>query len=255
MEPLYDSISIGYADQRRADPRIATRIHAALGDAGRVLNVGAGTGNYEPRDRQVVAVEPSSAMIAQRGRDASAVVRGVAEALPFGDGSFDAAMGVLTLHHWTDLAAGLAEMARVAARQVLFTYEPELSRRFWMVDYFRGATQVPSEVRGRSVRDVARHLQVERVEEVLVPWDCTDGFGAAYWRRPEAYLDPAVQQAQSWLALLSPDELAAGAQELADDLESGAWDERHGHLRQLDELDAGYRLIVANGATSAPRSG
>src|SRR5687768_11023621 len=148
-EPLYDSISVGYREQRRADPRIEARVVAALGDAERVLNVGAGTGNYEPRDRSVVAVEPSTAMIAQRLPGAAPVVRGTAEALPFPDRSFDVAMGTLTIHHWTDLAAGLAELRRVAPRQVLFHYEPEVSHRFWAIEYFRGAREVPSEARAR----------------------------------------------------------------------------------------------------------
>ena len=210
--PLYDAIGTGYAAHRRADPRIATAIEAALGDARRVLNVGAGAGSYEPADRAVVALEPSEMMLAQRSPGAAPAVRGVAEALPFPDGSVDAAMAVLTLHHWEDLGAGLSELRRVARRQVVLLFEP---------------------------------LEVREVRVVPIPIDCTDGFGAAYWGRPEAYLDPAVHASQSWLAQLDERLRTAGAQRLADDLASGQWDERFGHLRELDELDVGYRLVVA----------
>jgi hypothetical protein len=64
--PIYDTIGRGYTRYRRPDPRWGVQINAALGDARTVLNVGAGSGSYEPTDRQVVAVEPSRAMIDQR---------------------------------------------------------------------------------------------------------------------------------------------------------------------------------------------
>ena len=243
--PLYDAIGTGYAAHRRADPRIATAIEAALGDARRVLDVGAGAGSYEPGDRAVVALEPSAMMLAQRPRGAAPAVRGVAEALPFPDGGFDAAMAVLTLHHWQDLGAGLAELRRVAPRQVVFLFEPLEVRRFWAVEYFPEAVDVPSERRAPGVAQLRAALEVREVRVVPVPIDCTDGFGAAYWGRPEAYLDPAVQASQSWLAQLDERHRTAGARRLADDLASGRWDERFGHLRQLDELDVGYRLVLA----------
>jgi SAM-dependent methyltransferase len=246
--PLYEAIGRGYAARRREDPRIARRIWSALGTAERLVNVGAGTGSYEPTDRQVVAVEPASTMLLQRAPTAAPAVRGRAEALPFPDTSFDAALAVLTLHHWTDLDEGLAELRRVAARQVLFLFEPAEVRRFWAVEYFPEAMDLPSERRAPGVEHLRHRLDVREVHAVPVPLDCTDGFGAAYWGRPEAYLDPGVQASQSWLAQLGEAERGAGSERLASDLRSGRWDERFGHLRRLDELDVGYRLVVAGEA-------
>jgi SAM-dependent methyltransferase len=245
---VYETIGRTYAVTRREDPRIAARIHAGLGDARRVVNVGAGTGNYEPADRTVVALEPSAVMLAQRDPSRSGLVTcGFAEALPFPDRAFDASLCVLTVHHWADLEAGLAELRRVAPRQVVFFYEPAESHRFWAIDYFPTAIQVPSEANAPGEERLRAGLDVRDVQVVPVPADCIDGFGAAYWRRPEGYLDPAVHQGQSWLARLPPDELAAGADQLRADLDSGAWAERYGHLLELDEYDAGYRLAVAGG--------
>ena len=258
-EPLYESIGAGYATRRREDPRVAARIHGALGDAERVLNVGAGAGSYEPHDRAVVALEPAVAMLAQRPPSAAPAVRGVAEALPFPDRSFDAALAVLTLHHWADLAAGLAELRRVAPRrQVVFLFEPAEVRRFWALEYFPEAAALPSETQAPGVEQLGRALEVREVSAVPIPIDCTDGFGAAYWGRPEAYLDPGVQASQSWLAQLDEAARARGTARLADDLASGRWDERFAHLRRLVELDVGYRLVVAgddgSGAVTGPRA-
>ena len=243
---LYDRISTTYTETRRADPRVAAPIHEALGDARTVLNVGAGTGNYEPTDRTVVALEPSTAMLAKRD-PRGVVIQGVAEALPVRSASFDAAMASLTIHHWGDLDAGLRELARVADRQVIFMYDPTEVARFWAIEYFAEAMSVPSEADAPTPDRVAEVLRVVDVRPVPVPFDCTDGFGAAFWGRPEAYLDPDVQAGQSWLAQLPADVRNRCADHLADDLRSGAWDERFGHLRALDELDTGYRLVVAEG--------
>ena len=246
--PLYEAIGRGYAERRREDPRIARHIWSVLGTVGSVVNVGAGAGSYEPRDREVVAVEPAPTMLLQRAPSAAPAVLARAEALPFPDTSFGVALAVLTLHHWTDLDAGLAELRRVAGRQVLFLFEPAEVRRFWAAEYFPEAADLPSERRAPGVDDLQRHLEVRQVHAVPVPFDCTDGFGAAYWGRPEAYLDPAVQASQSWLAQLGEAERRAGSERLASDLRSGRWDERFGHLRRLDELDVGYRLVVAGEA-------
>ncbi len=245
---MYDTISTGYAKARRADPRIAARIHDALGDATSVVNVGAGTGNYEPEDRRLVAIEPSGAMIAQRAAGAAPVVRGVAESLPLASGSADAAMALMTVHHWSDVRRGLREMARVAARQVLFVYDREQIWRLWAMDYFPEARDLPSERHAPRLEQFADVLDVTDVQTLQIPFDCTDGFGPAYWGRPEAYLDPAVQASMSWLALLEPPALARGTARLRHDLESGAWDERFGHLRERSEYDAGYRIVVAGAA-------
>ena len=242
---LYDSISSTYVRQRREDPRIAAPIHRALGGARSVVNVGAGTGNYEPVDRDVVAVEPSAAMLAQRSAGKAPAVQGVAEALPFPDLAFDAAMGTLTVHHWADMRAGLREMQRVAPLQVIFMFDPHHTWRYWAIDYFPEALSVPSEVEAPGPERVAEVLDVVAVSPVPIPFDCTDGFGAAYWGRPEAYLDRDVQQAQSWIAQLPDDVRERSVSRLRDDLLSGRWDEQHGHLRELDEIDVGYRLVVA----------
>lgn len=247
VEPVYDAIGHGYAAGRRTEPRIAARIHGALGDARTVVDVGAGTGSYEPGDRGVVAVEPSSVMIAQRPAGAAPVVQGVAEALPLADGAVDAAMAVLTVHHWSDLAAGLRELARVARRQVILLFDAAEVRRLWFAEAFAEALDAPAERGAPGPDAVADVLDVRAVEVVPVPFDCVDGFAGAFWGRPEAYLAPLVQANQSWLARLEPSERDRLVDRLADDLASGRWDARHGHLRQLDELDVGYRLVVAEG--------
>ena len=243
----YERIGHGYAGARREDPRIAEQVRDALGPPGPVVNVGAGTGNYEPGDRPVVAVDPSEVMLRQRRGRSPRVVRGLAEALPFPSGSFDAALAVLTVHHWADLARGLAELRRVAIRQVVFLFEYDLTDPFWAIDYWPEAVELPTEQDAPGVARLLGLLDVREVRPVPVPLDCTDGFGAAYYGRPEAYLDPGVQAGMSWLALLPEEVRARGSARLAADLESGAWDRRLGHLRRLPELDVGYRLVIAGG--------
>jgi SAM-dependent methyltransferase len=244
---LYDRIGAGYTATRRADPRIAARIQAALGGARTVLNVGAGTGNYEPRDRHVTAVEPSETMIAQRPPDSAPVVRATAESLPFADHSFDAAMAVLSDHHWDDRPGGLRELRRVARRVVLFTFDPAYVDALWLVpDYLPGFRSLP----GMTIADIAVCLGGAEIEAVPVPHDCADGFMGAWWRRPEAYLDARVRASISVFARLPRSEVHECVARLAHDLASGAWHARHGHLLALDELDLGYRLLVASPAVS-----
>jgi SAM-dependent methyltransferase len=226
---------------------VAAAIHAAIGDAATIVNVGAGAGGYEPRDRAVVAVEPSPTMLAQRRDRSALVVRGVAEALPFAAGAFEAALAVLTVHHWRDRAAGLREMRRVSRRQVVFFFEPLKSHGYWALEYFPEAVDLPTERAAPGEDDLRAALSVRDVRPVLVPADCRDGFGAAYWARPEAYLDPAVHAGMSWLALLPAAVVRRGAQRLRDDLDSGEWDRRHGHLRTQSFYDGGYRLAIAEG--------
>ncbi|PKB78851.1 MAG: hypothetical protein BZY88_16350 [SAR202 cluster bacterium Io17-Chloro-G9] len=245
LDQVYESIGAGYAEARRADPRIQRLILDALGDAESVVNVGAGAGNYEPTDRQVVAVEPSLTMIAQRGAATGPEVRAVAEALPFNNQTFGAALATFTLHHWTDWTAGLSELRRVARRQVILLFEPLESRRFWLVEYFPECLSLPSEIGAPGVDDVRAHLEVQTVAHVPVPADCIDGFAGAYWGRPEVYLDPSVRAGISSLAMLSPEADERGAQLLRKDLASGAWDARHGYLREMPEFDLGYRLLTA----------
>ena len=245
QEPVYQTIGAGYSAVRRPDPRIQQLIDTALGDARTVVNVGAGTGNYEPADRRVVAVEPSLAMISQRRPEAGSATRAVAEALPFGDQTFDAALATFTLHHWTDIAIGLSEMRRVARRQVILLFEPWESWEFWLVEYFPECLSLPSEVNAPGVEDVQALLDVHTITPAPVPADCIDGFAGAYWRRPEAYLDPAVRAGISSLAQLPTEAAERSVQKLRQDLASGEWDARYGHLRELAELDLGYRLLIA----------
>jgi SAM-dependent methyltransferase len=245
--PAYDRIGVGYRNVRTPDGRIAAHIHAALGDARRVCNVGAGAGSYEPAAALVVAVEPSRMMSSQRANGShTRVLRGVAEQLPFADRSFDAAMAVLTVHHWRDIEAGLAEMGRVAPRCVVLGFDPKKSREYWLVDYLPMIATLDDE-RAPTVERMAASLGNARVDPVPVPSDCTDGFLCAYWRRPEAYLDPAVRAGISSLAIFPEDELAPGLARLRADIESGLWRQRHAAQFERDEWDWGYRLIVRDG--------
>ena len=248
VTPTYDAIGAGYASARAADGRLAAAIHELLGDAERVVNVGAGTGNYEPIDRDVVAVEPSAVMIEQRPAGAAPVVRAVAEHLPFGDCSFDAALAVSTVHHWADRAHGLAEMARVAPRRVVVHWEPADATLHWMVDdYFPEFADLEIVRDGGTSDDVADELGGHiAVVPFPVPIDFAEGSGGSFWGRPEALLDPAVRASISMFALLAPTVVDRGVARLAADLESGEWDDRHGHLRALDTLDVGYRIVVSD---------
>ena len=242
--PIYDRIGRRYAQRRKPDPRIAAALDQALGDARRVVNVGAGSGSYEPDDRQVVAVEPSEVMITQRPPDAAPVVRAVAEALPFENGRFDAALAVLTVHHWTDPARGLAELRRIARRQVIFTWDPTHLARFWFTrDYLPEAVALDAGF--ATLEATLTLLGAATVEPIPVPHDCRDGFFAAYWRRPEAYLDPDVRAGISGFGILEENVVERALELLAEDLESGEWYRRNEQLLGLDELDLGYRLVVA----------
>lgn len=240
---LYDSIGHGYAAGRRTDPAIAARIHAALGDAVSVLNVGAGTGSYEPSDRRVLAVEPSAVMRAQRPPGAPPVVAAVAEALPFRSGAFDAAMAVLSDHHWRDPVAGLRELRRVAGRVVVFQWDGTRFDDFWLVrDYLPEVKEL-----GRGGPSLAERAAAigASMSPVPVPADCADGFFHAYWHRPHAYLDPAVRRATSVWARVGEEAERRAVTALAADLADGTWERRNGHLLELDELDLGARLLVA----------
>ncbi|HEY3976685.1 MAG TPA: class I SAM-dependent methyltransferase [Streptosporangiaceae bacterium] len=243
----YRTLGNSYATRRRPDPRIARLIGAALGDARTIVNVGAGTGSYEPADRRVTAVEPSAVMIAQRPAGAAPVMQGAAECLPFADQTFDAALAVLTVHHWASAAAGLAELRRVARRQVVLTWDPQVFARFWVVaDYLPEIAERESTLACLAAvsRELARGGQQVTVREVPVPGDCVDGFLGAYWRRPQAYLSAATRAAMSSIALLDQGQVTAAAGRLAADLTSGRWHKRHGHLLARSELDLGYRLVA-----------
>ncbi|MGW4957541.1 class I SAM-dependent methyltransferase [Nonomuraea sp. NPDC004186] len=250
----YESIGLGYSRHRRPDPRIAGLIDQALGPARTVVNVGAGTGSYEPRGRQVTAVEPSTVMIEQRPPGSATVVQGYAESLPFPDRSFDAAMAILTVHHWTDAAAGLAELRRVSARQVVLTWDPAVTARFWLVaEYLPEIAEADARLAALAV--VETHLRRDgtpvTVVPVPVPADCTDGFLGAYWRRPHCYLDPQVRAAISALATLDQERVERAMRRLAADLATGRWNERHRALLDADTLDLGYRLVTTSSTATA----
>lgn len=246
MTRTYDKIGVGYAATRRADPRIADRIHQALGASASVVNVGAGAGSYEPRDRTVVAIEPSATMIRQRPFGSAPVIQGAAESLPVADGAVDAALAILTIHHWTDPARGLAEMRRVArALVVILTWDQEVWESFWLVSEYFPCVRDIDRRRALAIADIVSALGGGQILPIPIPHDCSDGFHGAFWRRPEAYLDPRVRSGISTYALMSPDERDRGLRRLAADIESGDWEDRHRHLLHLDEVDLGYRLIVA----------
>jgi SAM-dependent methyltransferase len=240
---LYDSIGQGYRRLRRADARIGELIRDALGEARSVVNVGAGTGSYEPSDRRVVAVEPSWTMIRQRAATAARAVRGSAMALPFADRAFDASLAVLTLHHWPSWRGGVRELARVAAERVVLLTCDLSALSFWLTDdYF---PQIPAMDRRLFPTLAELEGELGRISVVQVPvsHDCSDGFLGAYWRRPRAYLDADVRRAISAFARIGGVE--AGIARLRRDLDSGAWQRRYGALLARESLDLGYRLVVS----------
>jgi SAM-dependent methyltransferase len=246
-ELAYDRMGRGYGAVRRPDPRIAARIEAALGDARSVLNVGAGTGSYEPVGREVTAVEPARTMIEQRPPGAAPVVEAFAEDLPFEDDSFDAAMALITVHHWNDAQQGLAEMVRVARDRVLvLTFTPVPPVELWMQrDYFPRILEFHAEAM-TPLDELAAMLPNAAVEPVPIPSECTDGFWLAIYDRPEIHLDPEVRRASSSWHHMDQGEIDRGLARLTADLESGRWDERNGHLRAQPELDVGLRLVIAD---------
>ena len=245
MAARYDLIGVDYSRLRKPDPRIAAAIERALGEARTVLNVGAGAGSYEPAGREVTALEPSIEMIRQRRAAAAAIVQGRAEHLPFADGAFDASMAILTIHHWSDRAGGLREMRRVTKGPVvILTYDPAF-RGFWLADYIPALVAL-DEAQMPPMAEYGRRLGPVGIAALPIPHDCTDGFLAAYWRRPRAYLDARVRAAMSSFWALG--DVSAALARLEGDLATGAWAERYSHLLDLDECDCGYRLVVAGGA-------
>jgi SAM-dependent methyltransferase len=248
----YDAIGAGYARTRREDPRLAARLHAALGDARTIVNVGAGAGSYEPRDRHVIAVEPSDVMAAQRPPELAPAIAARADQLPLRDGSVDAAMAILTVHHW-DAARkrGVRELRRVARGPVvILTFDPVLAAEMWLAaDYLpevaaldRASFPPPTQIAGWLGGEVQTHV-------VPIPADTPDWTFAAFWAHPERVLDPDARSGTSGFARMEPAVVTRAVSALADDLERGVWDARHGGLRELDEYDAGLRLIVAEPAS------
>jgi SAM-dependent methyltransferase len=242
----YDAGGAGYAEHRMPDPRIARFFHAALGDATTVLNVGAGTGSYEPTDRKVTAVEPSAVMRAQRPAHLVEAVDAVAEDLPFPDNAFDAAMASFTIHQWRDPDAGLRELRRVARGPVaIMTADGDALAQLWLAEYAPKVFDVERR-RFPSIDHICEVLGgTSAVTTIPIPWDCTDGFGEAYYGRPERFLDPAVRQAQSAWGFLTLAETDAAITRLHDELADGEWDRKYGALRHQPEYLGSLRLILA----------
>lgn len=243
----YQQIGHGYARMRREDPRLARRIVAALGEARTIVNVGAGAGSYEPHDRYVIAVEPSDVMAAQRPAGLPPAIAATAGALPLRDRSVDAAMAILTIHHWdAEQERGVRELRRVARGPVLIlTYDPAVSSEMWlMADYLPEVSALDRRI-FPSLERLSEWLGGRtEVEEVAIPRDTPDWTLGSFWAHPERVLDPAARAATSGFARMSPAVVERVAEAVRRDLDSGAWDQRHGHLRELAAFDAGLRLVV-----------
>lgn len=244
--PAYDRMGVDYSEVRRADPRFEAAIWKALGHAKRVLNIGAGAGSYEPRDRKVIAVEPSPVMIAQRPPDAAPAIQGVAEDIPLEDKSVHATMGVFTMQHWDDVDRGLAEVLRVTRDRVVFlTLDLDETAEMWLCrDYLPEIIEHDRET-FPTIAHLESMLPNVRVETVQMPADCSDGFCVALWSQPEAHLDANVRRSSSIWHLLPARVVEPALDRLRRDLESGEWDRRYGGLREKDSLDVGLRLVIA----------
>jgi SAM-dependent methyltransferase len=255
MPTRYDQMGQTYSLTRRPDPRITAVITQILHGMTTVANIGAGTGSYEPSET-VIAVEPSTVMIGQRPPGAAPAIRAIAESLPIRSSTVDAALAVLTVHHWTDLDRGIGEMLRIARRRIaILTWDHNVFRNFWLLrDYLPAAEDTAARLAVPLTRLTRLLGENVKIVTVPIPHDCTDGSGGAYWRRPRAYLDPTVQAGMSMLALTPKPLLREGLSQLRSDLATGAWSNTHADLLNKNELDLGYRLLVAELSTS-PRPG
>jgi SAM-dependent methyltransferase len=251
LTTLYDKIGVTYSGRRQRDPRIAAAIESAVADCTSILNVGAGTGSYEPASRFVVAVEPSRIMVAQRPVGAAPVVQACAEALPFPDCSFEAVLGILTVHHWKDQARGLSECARVArSKVVLLTNDFDVCANFWLFDYFPELLRADRHI----FPNIARYENVLGPLETItvpIPEDCRDGFLGAYWKRPSSYLDPIVRESISTFSKIG--NVDSQLARLESDIVSGAWEQRYASLIGLEALDLGYRILISHLAPGKTR--
>lgn len=244
----YQGLAGGYANHRKTDERIAKYVFEALGDAETILNVGAGAGSYEPEDKYVIAVEPSSTMRAQRiEKRKSPAINAFGEDLPFDDNAFDAVMAMITVHHWPDIEKGLRELKRVARKRVVvMSFDPEAFAVFWNSDYF--PEMVEAEIkRFPKIDTIVEYFGGNcEVMDIPVPLDCTDGFREAFYGRPEMFLDPDVRKAQSAWALISKELELACVKRLENELASGEWDAKYGHLRSKPYIDGCLKLVIAN---------
>lgn len=239
--PKYDTIGIGYSTQRQPDPRLAKQIASKLEGASRILNIGAGTGSYEPEGIDLVAVEPAKTMIDQRRPDAHPVVQASAEQLPIEDKSFSHTMTVLSMHHWTDRPAAFAEIRRVTTDKfIAVTWNPDAGP-FWLTrDYFPEMVVMDNLIMPR-IDELAEHFNIIEVEPMLIPEDCVDGFLAAYWKRPSAYLNARVRSSISTFGKLK--NVEKGLNQLEQDLINGNWSEKNQDILDQPALDAGYVIV------------
>lgn len=247
MEPLkakYDKIGINYAKKRKSDPRIASQIFKKLEHAQKIVNIGAGAGSYEPDDKQLIAVEPSIEMINQRSSSAHPVIQGSAESLPFPDNSFTHALTILSMHHWTNRTVAFKEINRVATeRFIAISWNPN-AEPFWLTrDYFPEIFELDKKI-FPDLNELETHFDNVKIEPLLIPEDCIDGFLAAYWKRPSAYLDSNVRNSISSFAKL--DTITKGLQKLESDLESNNWSKINQSILNKSSLDAGYVIISAD---------
>lgn len=248
LNPLYDTIGHGYTLTRREDPRLRDRIHAALGNARTVVNVGAGAGSYEPRDRYVVAIEPSDVMASQRSRDLAPAIRASAANLPLRDGAVDAGMAILAVHHWgQDQERGVRELRRVTRGPVVvMSYDPEISATMWLVaDYLPEVAALDRAICPSPARLASWLGGKVVIDPIPIPRDFTDWMLGSFWAHPERVLDAQARAATSGFARMSPQVVNRVVAEVGRDLASGKWAERHGHLLELDECDVGFRLLVS----------
>lgn len=244
-EYSYDKQKVKYTANRQTDPVIASLIHSALGDAKTVINIGAGTGSYEPADRILTAVEPSDIMRAQRGPQKVPAIAAFAEDLPFEDNSFDASMALLTIHHWPDLNKGLLEMKRVTKNtMVIMTFDPDDVHRFWLADYCPEMVDI-DRARSPKIKYITDTLGSSfKIIKIPVPIDCIDGFNEAFYARPEAFLDESIRRSQSFWDFLPREKEMEAVKKLKEDLDSGNWDKKYGHLKNQKEFIGALRLII-----------
>ncbi|MBK8365270.1 MAG: class I SAM-dependent methyltransferase [Bacteroidetes bacterium] len=244
----YDTHGQKYSGQRKTDPRIAAYVHNALADSETVINIGAGSGSYEPEDKYVIAVEPSITMRTQRIANGKIpAINAKADSLPFDDRSFDAAMAMVTVHHWPDIEKGISEIRRVTKKRiVIMTFDPDALDDFWNVNYFPQLIEI-ERARYPSITRLQKALSAKtEVIKIPIPLDCVDGFQEAYYGRPEAFLEKEVRMAQSAWGFLSAELEEKYIQNLSNDLQSGAWDKKFGHFRTQPNFTGALRLIVAN---------
>jgi SAM-dependent methyltransferase len=243
MDAIYDEIGINYSVTRCTDPEIAKQLYSELDAAIRIVNIGAGTGSYEPENMQLVAVEPSAEMISQRKTGSYPVEKAFAEKLPFENSSFSHAMTVLSMHHWENRPLAFSEINRVATEKfVAITWDPE-SEPFWLTrDYFPEIYEMDKRI-FPGLEELNDHFDEVQVNPLKIPGDCKDGLFAAFWKRPEAYLSSRVRQSTSPFSKVK--NLSEGLHRLEEDLASGLWAKNNHAILDSSSLDVGYRVISA----------